>query len=211
MAERKSSPSGDFMEITLLALTLVATVAIGVSGLILQQRNNQHFAHQNAIMIADAEGSPMPKATQTKPPRWPLGVMAAMMLMTWTVAGFDYADRHFPVSYKVQQAKWFEAANTLPTTSGVDLSDKVVNLDGRRFENCTFGDGTILTYEGEKPFIFNCKMVTKPGAPPSHVQVMSDNPALMQMLALNQMFEIVIGAQVPSCSAPEGLPGLPLQ
>jgi hypothetical protein len=192
----------------ILVLTLSSSVLIGIFGLVLQHQQNKHFERQNQIMTYQEGGPPMPKS---KPPRWPLGGMIAMMVMVWIVGIFDYADRHYPVSYKVQQAKWVEAANTLPTTSGVDLSDKVVNLDGRRFENCTFGDGTILTYEGEKPFIFNCKMVTKPGAPPNHVQVMSDNPALMQMLALNQMFEIVIGAQVPTCSAPEGIPGLPLQ
>ena len=110
--------------------------------------------------------------------------------------------------YSVMQARWYAAFPTLPTTSGEDLTDKVVSLDGRRFENCTINGGTRLIYEGEKPFVFDCKLAVKPNGRP--IEVSSDNPAIQQMLALNHNFELYTGGGIPICQSPEKMSGLQL-
>ena len=85
------------------------------------------------------------------------------LLVNLIAISFEIYDRRMDVhDYSVMQARWYAAFPTLPTTSGEDLTDKVVSLDGRRFENCTINGGTRLIYEGEKPFVFDCKLAVKP-------------------------------------------------
>jgi len=122
------------------------------------------------------------------------------------VLAYDIYDRHENVhDYPVMQARWFGSLSALPTTSGEDLTDKLVRLDGRRFEDCTIGGGTTLLYEGEKPFVLNCKQVKSNGR---MVQIASDNPAIQQIFALTHNFEVWTGGKVPICQTPESLPGL---
>ena len=183
------------METLLLALTLVSSVVIGVFGLILQHQQNVHFKQQNEIMVNQAGGAPMP---EKKPPRWPLGAMAAMMLMTWTVAGFDYLDRHYPVTYKVQESQWYAEGNSLPVISDADLTNQTVNLDGRRYDNCVLGN-TILEYEGEKPAILaHCSI--KPG---QSYYIRTDNPVIQTVFALSDTLQEMSSGKSPVCIAPD--------
>jgi len=149
-----------------------------------------------------------PKATDSRLPIL-LAIAVVGLVVNLIVLGLDIYDRQMNIhDYPAMQAKWLAQLSTLPTTSGEDLTDKIVHLDGRRFENCTINGGTHLVYEGEKPFVFNCQMAAKPNG--RMLEVASDNPVIEMALALNHNFEVYTGGQVPVCQSPEGTPsGVP--
>jgi hypothetical protein len=66
--------------------------------------------------MAEQEGVEMPPVN--RPSRWPLIVMALMVLGTWSVAGFDYYDRHRHISPKPIILSW---GVNQPNTCGAQI------------------------------------------------------------------------------------------
>jgi hypothetical protein len=91
---------------------------------------------------------------------------------------------------------------TLPTSSGQDYTNTSISLDGRRFEDCVIGNGTTtLSYQGDRPFVFNCTI--KQGEK-AQILIFSDNPAIEEVMGLNTRLNAGAVA-APGCIAPESL------
>src|SRR5260370_11485599 len=76
---------------------LVATIVLGILGLLLQRKANDHFAERNRIMLAQGptgEGTSSPQPTPFRPPRWPLVAMGVLVLSVWAVVGYADFDCH---------------------------------------------------------------------------------------------------------------------
>jgi hypothetical protein len=106
------------------------------------------------------------------------------------------------VDYKALRTQWIEQMKTLPTSSGQDYTNTSISLDGRRFEDCVIGNGTTtLSYQGDRPFVFNCTI--KQGEK-AQILIFSDNPAIEEVMGLNTRLNAGAVA-APGCIAPESL------
>jgi hypothetical protein len=166
------------METLVLVLTLIATVVIGAIGLILQHQGNHHFRRQNEIM-AKQEGVEMPPVD--RPPRWPLILSALMMFATWSVAGFDYYDRHV-LSHTY---------NSDPDYVGKAPSkhmwrDELVVLDGYDYENCEFYNVT-FKYNGTTPIKFSHDTVSG-----ESITIATENPAFINLVVFLKAANLLI-------------------
>jgi len=132
------------VELAVLIVATIASIITGVVGLYLQHRNNQHFAEQNRLTVAEAGGS---LAVTRRLPGWPLLVTGAMVLSVWAAVGYDYYDRYHP-STADSESKW--NSYPLKNVMGKHFVRETVPLDGFAYIDSSFEDVT-LTYEGTAP------------------------------------------------------------
>jgi hypothetical protein len=163
------------MEVLILGLTLFATVVIGVIGLFHSHRNNEHFAEQNLIMLAELRGESAPTAPIHKPSQWPVAVMILTMLGVWSVVGFDYYDRHY-------SAFQFHADQPLRVVRNKTFEHEIVPLDGYDYSDCTFDQVTFLI-NATAPIRFTHNVTLQP------VTIKTENPQVV----------LVMGALAGSC------------
>lgn len=138
------------MEIFLGIIATIATVYAAVMGTIQQKESNRLFAEQNRILLQEIEGQGKKSddLPRYRPSRWPLWVMLGLVLVGWSAVLF-----HWLVTPGLPTSKqWSESAKTLKPITFKDFSNEDVELDGKRFDDCTF-NGTTLIYRGKQPFV----------------------------------------------------------
>lgn len=183
---------GDIMDTFLLASTLVSTIVLGGLGLWLQHRGNQHFSEQNRIMIEQMGASRRSKTDKDKmlaykPPRWPMIVMAVMVVVVWTAVAVNYLYVRRPFD---PNKAWDDKA-PLKQIYHRTFMDETVPLDGYYYHDCVF-DNVTLEYEGKGGVgLDNIHFVLHNGR--LLVRVASKDKVVTQAFKLNTMLDQVAG------------------
>lgn len=138
------------MELFVLAIGTVATIVIGIVGLVLQKRSNDHFAVQNRIMLNQApRGSKKDTSGQQaafKSPRWPLVTMAVMVMLVWAAAAVNY----FYISRPFDPNKAWDDNAPLKRIYHQTFINETIPLDGYSYIDSTF-DNVTFEYDGTGP------------------------------------------------------------
>jgi hypothetical protein len=167
--------------VELLGILVGIATIVGVVATIVQQRQgNAHLAEQNRIMREQSGLAEQARSefVPYKPPRWPLIVMAVMVILCWGAAVYGYLHSR---NVAVPVANW--DSYPLKRVEHRHFQNETVALDGNEYIDVTFENVSFM-YHGKAPTRLNGIgfVLVKPGELAGAIS--TDNPEVAQTLSI---------------------------